>query len=77
MHRTRATRELGHCRPGGAASRRSRARSSSATPARVRDRRVLRVDDVYTTGATFSECSDALLAAGAAAVHVLALARAV
>jgi predicted amidophosphoribosyltransferase len=43
----------------------------------VRGRRVLIVDDVYTTGATFSECSEALLSAGATDIHVLALARAV
>jgi len=35
------------------------------------------VDDVYTTGATFSACSDALSSAGATDIHVLALARAV
>jgi len=38
---------------------------------------VIVVDDVYTTGATFSECSDALITAGAADVHALALARAI
>jgi predicted amidophosphoribosyltransferase len=46
-------------------------------PARVRDRRVLLLDDVMTTGATFTECAEALRRAGAAEVHVLALARAV
>lgn len=35
------------------------------------------VDDVVTTGATAAACSEALLAGGAASVHVAALARAV
>lgn len=37
--------------------------------------RLLLVDDVMTTGATLSECSKALKNAGAAGVHVVALAR--
>ncbi len=40
-------------------------------------RHILLVDDVLTTGATAAECSKALLEAGAAAVDVLTLARAV
>jgi ComF family protein len=46
-------------------------------PKAVAGRRVLLVDDVYTTGATVDECSRVLLRAGAQSVDVLALARAV
>lgn len=45
--------------------------------ARVRGARVLLLDDVMTTGATAAACSETLLDAGAAQVHVLTLARAV
>jgi ComF family protein len=46
-------------------------------PRAVRGRRILLVDDVYTTGSTVADCSRALLAAGARVVDVLVLARAV
>jgi ComF family protein len=43
----------------------------------LKGRRVLLVDDVYTTGATVTECSRVLMAAGAEAVGVLTIARVV
>ncbi len=46
-----------------------------AHPERVRNRRVLIVDDVMTTGATVDECARVLIAAGAACVDVFTLAR--
>jgi len=76
LHRVRPTRELGHAGPAARLAEVAGAFLVS-DPARIRGRRVLLVDDVFTTGATFSECADALLRGGAAEVHVLALARAV
>ena len=44
---------------------------------RIEGKRILLIDDVYTTGATVDECSKILLKGGAANVDVLTLARAV
>jgi predicted amidophosphoribosyltransferase len=47
----------------------------AAAASHVQDRWVVLVDDVVTTGATFSGCAQALYAAGARAVSGLALCR--
>lgn len=49
----------------------------AARPERIDGRRILLIDDVYTTGATVDECSQVLMRAGARSVDVLVLARAV
>lgn len=43
----------------------------------LKDKTILLVDDVFTTGATLNACSKALLKAGAKEVHALTLGRAV
>ena len=50
---------------------------SARHPERIAGRRILLVDDVYTTGSTLAECSRILLRAEAESVAVLTLARAV
>lgn len=59
------------------AARRANVRGvfSVPDPGAVRGRRLLLIDDVYTTGATVGECVKALRRAGAAAVDVFTLAR--
>lgn len=49
---------------------------SVTRPEKIIGKRVLLVDDVFTTGSTSNECAKTLLSAGAAAVSVLTLARA-
>jgi ComF family protein len=62
---------------GERARRRNVARAFSVRdPERLRDRRVLLIDDVMTTGATVNECARVLRRAGAAQVDVVVLARA-
>jgi ComF family protein len=46
-------------------------------PALLRDKRIILVDDVYTTGSTVAECARVLFKADAAAVCVVTIARAV
>ena len=50
---------------------------SVADPKNVEKKAVLLLDDIYTTGATVSECSKVLEAAGAKKVYILTLARAI
>jgi predicted amidophosphoribosyltransferase len=42
----------------------------------IKEKRILLVDDVYTTGATVNECARELMHSGARSVDVLTLARA-
>ena len=44
-------------------------------PNKIKDREIILVDDVYTTGSTFEECSKALKKAGALKVDCLSIAR--
>ena len=43
----------------------------------IRNKHIILIDDVYTTGATITECTKVLLKGGAASVNILTLARVV
>ena len=79
LARRRPTPSQGHL--SAMAARRRNVRGAFAVrPGRaelVKDRRIVLVDDVLTTGATAESCARTLLRAGAAAVDVLVLARVV
>lgn len=49
---------------------------SLKTPEKIKGRKILLIDDVFTTGTTVNECSKTLIAAGASQVEVFTLARA-
>jgi ComF family protein len=74
--RIRATPSQGHMR---ANDRQKNVKRAFAIHPRhgpaVAGRRILLVDDVFTTGATLQECAKVLLDAGAKEVHVLTIAR--
>lgn len=78
LRRTRATPSQGHLNAGQRATNVKNAFAVRPECEKlVRDKIILLVDDVYTTGATLSECTKVLLKAGAAEVNVLTLARVV
>lgn len=74
LRRQRPTESQSRLSPQG---RRRNLRGAFIAPdtGRIRDRVVLLVDDIYTTGATAAACSQVLLRAGAKAVWVATVAR--
>lgn len=77
LKRTRQT----HQRGKGAQARWENVRGAFAVSMRdqkrIQGKRIVLIDDVFTTGATLRACADTLLKAGAASVDVCVLARAV
>lgn len=74
LRRNRATPSLGHLKPE-IRYRHLHKAITVTQPSLVKDKHILLIDDVMTSGSTFAECSRALRIAGAAKINVLSLAR--
>ena len=74
LHRTRQTQPQTQL-SGPERRKNVRGAFGVKTPEAVAGRKILLIDDVFTTGATIQECTESLLDAGAKEVHVLTLAR--
>lgn len=78
LKRVRATPSQGHL---STSERFKNVKKAFSVPPRLADKikgkKIILIDDVYTTGATVGECTRALLAVGAREVHILTLARVV
>ncbi|MFK7839036.1 MAG: ComF family protein [Bdellovibrionales bacterium] len=76
--RTRATQTQGNL---NFQQRRKNVKSAFNVPEKhkeaLKDKTIIIIDDVYTTGATVKECTKALLRNGVKSVHILTLARVV
>jgi len=59
-----------------ARERKSNLKNTFTVAGDIKDKRILLIDDVMTTGATITECSKVLLKAGAKEILVITLARA-
>ncbi|ACS78922.1 ComF family protein [Maridesulfovibrio salexigens] len=72
----RERKTIPQTRLSGAERRTNLHTAFTASPSIVADKRILLIDDVYTTGSTVDECARTLLEAGAARVEVMTLSRA-
>ena len=78
LKRVRATPSQGRMTPAGRADNvRGAFALSPSDQAAIRGKKILLVDDVYTTGATVKACAKALRQAGAKEINVLTLMRVV
>jgi ComF family protein len=76
LHRRKNTRSQGHLK---SKDRYDNVKSAFHVPLKrrndIKDKTVILIDDVFTTGATVKECTKTLLKAGAKDVHILTVAR--